>query len=300
MGLQGVVIAPAVVVYGLLLLALGMLRTEHVFILGAWVVLTYVPRTRPWVSGLLPFFLFALVYDALRFVIPEMHRLVPINVAGPYHLEIALFGIRVGGQLVPPSSFLQHIYSPVLLLSSGFAYFFFIYEVILLGIFMLVRERTLLPRFAWAFFFLSLLGFVTWCIYPAAPPWYVAKYGLGPANLQAVSDPARLAAVDKLLGFSFFTDIYSRSSNVFGAVPSLHAAYPLLVYLFVRRSCLARVHWLFLAFWLLMCFAAVYLQHHYVIDVLLGSFYAVITFLLVERWWPRREAQPALSGEVHG
>jgi membrane-associated phospholipid phosphatase len=40
-----------------------------------------------------------------------------------------------------------------------------------------------------------------------------------------------------------------------------------------------------------MCFSAVYLQHHYVIDVLFGTTYAVITLLLVSAWERRRVVQ---------
>ena len=43
-----------------------------------------------------------------------------------------------------------------------------------------------------------------------------------------------------------------------------------------------------LTYALVMCFAAVYLQHHYVIDVLLGLLYAVITAIVVLAWERRR------------
>ena len=43
---------------------------------------------------------------------------------------------------------------------------------------------------------LNLLAYATYLIYPAAPPWYVAHYGLGPACLDGPSgiwrgDPLR-------------------------------------------------------------------------------------------------------------
>ena len=62
---------------------------------------------------------------------------------------------------------------------------------------------------------------------------------------------------------------------MFGAVPSLHVAYPLLMALSVWRS--MRVgRTLLIGFYLWMCFAAVYLDHHWVIDVALGSVYTVV------------------------
>ena len=76
---------------------------------------------------------------------------------------------------------------------------------------------------------------------------------------------------------TYFQAIYSRSSNVFGALPSLHAAYPFLVWI-TSLKVFPRAHWLFLGLSLLTGFAAVYLCHHYVIDVLLGLAYATIAY----------------------
>jgi len=63
---------------------------------------------------------------------------------------------------------------------------------------------------------------------------------------------------------------------VFGAVPSLHVAYPLLMLIegFRRHRWLGRV--LLVWFYLSMCFAAVYLDHHWVFDIVLGSIYTVV------------------------
>ena len=39
-----------------------------------------------------------------------------------------------------------------------------------------------------------------------------------------------------------------------------------------------------IAFYLLMCFSAIYLQHHYVVDVLLGTLYAIAALTLVRKF----------------
>lgn len=276
-------VGPAVLVYGIALYAFGQMRLEHALLLGGWLVVTYVPRLRALAKGLLPFFLFGLLYDALRFVTPFAHAHVAIHVEGPYRLELQLFGWRTeAGDVVIPSEALTAIRSPVVLLAAGFAYFFFIYEVFLFAIYLLVKDRLLVARFGWTFLLLCIVGFVTYYVYPAAPPWYVAQHGLGPADVHALPDAARLREVDALLGVSFFASFYARSSNVFGAIPSLHAAYPLLVWFYARRSPLARWHWAFLAFFLLMCFSAVFLYHHYLIDVILGAAYALGAYGLME------------------
>jgi len=138
--------------------------------------------------------------------------------------------------------------------------------------------RRLLARFGWTFLFMNLAGFVTYYIYPAAPPWYVADYGLGPANMAARSSAAGAARWDALTGIPYFQEFYGRSADVFGAIPSLHVSYPLLTFLHGREL---RKRWLDVAsfgLFLLVSFAAVYLNHHYVLDVLLGVLYTLVAW----------------------
>jgi membrane-associated phospholipid phosphatase len=61
---------------------------------------------------------------------------------------------------------------------------------------------------------------------------------------------------------------------VFGAVPSLHVAYALLVAL--EGWSVLTYGWRVaaVAFFLTMCFSAVYLDHHWVLDALAGIAYA--------------------------
>jgi inositol phosphorylceramide synthase catalytic subunit len=287
--------APAIALWATALVASGHGGREHIIIAFACIIMIYVPRLLPAFIGLVPFFLFVISYDALRFVTPALHRLVTVSVDGVYHLERFLFGVRLAdGRVVVPPELLAGLDWRPLLLASGFAYFCHIYEVFGLGIYWVRTNPDLVRRFGWAFLLLSFMGFVTWYIYPAAPPWYLERYGAGPVDLAIAGDPARLALVDQLLGISLFHDYYARSSNVFGALPSMHAAYPLLCWLYVRRSDLARWHTGFLGFWVLMAFAAVFLGHHYVIDVSLGTIYAVVAYAIAEELLHRR--WPTLAG----
>lgn len=295
-------LGPGIAAYVVLLFACGMLRFEHIIIFGVWLALIYVPRFRPALHGLLPFFLFGLLYDSMRFVTPPMHALIPPHVDGPYLLERELFGIRsADGSVLIPTQILARVDAPWLLFACAFAYFFYLYEVLLFALVLFFMNPVVLRRFGWAFFVLCLFGVVTYYLYPAAPPWYVEKYGLGPVQVHAPSDPARLAAVDAILGLNVFGAIYARSSNVFAAIPSLHAAFPLLVWLSVRQLNVRHWHWLFCAFWLLVSFAAVFLGHHYVVDVVLGWVYAGAVYWLVDAWfrrcWSLRTTQASVMGK---
>jgi membrane-associated phospholipid phosphatase len=79
-----------------------------------------------------------------------------------------------------------------------------------------------------------------------------------------------------MMGLAYFTGFYGRSSDVFGAVPSLHIAYPLLMIIegWSRRHIGLRIG--LVAFYAWMCCAAVYLDHHWVVDIVLGSLYTLI------------------------
>src|SRR5207245_8769212 len=66
------------------------------------------------------------------------------------------------------------------------------------------------------------------------------------------------------------------------AYPPLHVAYPLLaVWAAFLTPQLRGARVPTIGFFLLMCLSAVYLQHHYVIDVLLGIAYASATLALL-------------------
>ncbi|MBN1946967.1 MAG: inositol phosphorylceramide synthase [Bradymonadales bacterium] len=284
-------IGPAALGYGILVGCIGHLRAEHYPILGIFILLCYVPGARSALKLLLPFFLFGFLYDSLRFITPIIHARVPIHVAQPYLLEKAIFGIQLeSGAVVTPTEFFQTHTHPVMDLVSAVAYLLYILVPFGLAFILLAKDRATLERFGWAFLVVNLMGFATYYLYPAAPPWYVEQHGLGPAILDAAPHPARLAAVDSLLNTSTFQSIYSRSANVFAALPSLHVAYPLVAWLYARKV-FTRFHWLFGAFWLTVCCAAVYLRHHYVIDVLLGVSYAALTYISIEMTWRFRRSR---------
>src|SRR5262249_47458824 len=136
------------------------------------------------------------------------------------------------------------------------------------------------PRVMWAFLWLNLVGYSTYYWYAAAPPWYVELYGLGPANMNAQANPAGCLRFDALLGTHFFTGMYGRSADVFGAIPSLTIAYRLRAAYYAFQLGSARVGTV--TFYVIMVFSAVYLNHHYVLDVLWGSTYAILAGVVTD------------------
>ena len=180
---------------------------------------------------------------------------------------------------------------------TGFAYLVFVFAFIGVAayfFFWVSRKGTRkLPapalaerakQLPWAFFWLNVLGYTTYYWYAAAPPWYVAAHGLGPAKLDVAASSAGCARFDLLLGTHFFSEMYGRAADVFGAIPSLHVAYPLLTVFYAFRFGAARTFTV--VFYLLMCFSAVYLNHHYILDILWGSVYALLIGWMMDRRYP--------------
>jgi membrane-associated phospholipid phosphatase len=67
------------------------------------------------------------------------------------------------------------------------------------------------------------------------------------------------------------------------AVPSLHAAYTLLITLFLWRAA-GRMRPLLALYPLAMAFALVYAAEHYVVDILLGWVYTVAAVWMVSQF----------------
>jgi len=274
-------LAPAVGLgYIALIALLGGLRSDHVFVGLLGLLDLYNEKTRLFLREFLPFIATGAIYDSMRyFYWPAIAGRV--HVAEPYLLERSWFGI--GGR-TPNEWFLEHHW-PALDLACGFAYLVYVGEYLTVAVlFFLLRRFEPVRTLAWGFLVVNLLGFATYFIYPAAPPWYVAEYGFGPARLDVHSAPAAASRFDELLGTHFFDQIYGRGIDVYGAIPSLHVAYPLMAaWVLFRHRELRWARIPAVLFFLLMCLSAVYLQHHYVIDVQLGIAYAIVALVLVAR-----------------
>lgn len=249
------------------------LRSEHLVMAALFIGLAWLPARIGMLSWrALPLGLTALAYDNSRLLTSLRGR---IHVADLYRAELRWFGIEtLGGRVTLPEFFARH--TIVLLdLVCGFAYMVYIFELVLLALYFGLREPRRMARLAWGFFVISVLGIATYLLYPAAPPWYVLRYGLGPAQLGVPPSAAGTARFDALLGINYFRNFYARNPNVFGAMPSLHVGYPMLCFFATREKGRG---WAVatLIFALLVAFSAIYLQHHYVLDAIVGAAYAWI------------------------
>jgi membrane-associated phospholipid phosphatase len=83
------------------------------------------------------------------------------------------------------------------------------------------------------------------------------------------------------------------------AVPSEHAAYPLLIFLFLRRQ-FGRIAYLALVYIAALLFSITYLGQHYIIDAVIGFAYAIVGYALVMHAVPSalQRARAARNGEL--
>ncbi|MBD5226032.1 MAG: inositol phosphorylceramide synthase [Bacteroidales bacterium] len=258
-------------------------RPEHLWIAILLAILFFATSaTRRLMVALLPFIIFGISYDWMNIV--HNYEVNPVDIEGIYNTEKDMFGITCTDGIVrTPNEFFAIHKSPVLDFLGGFFYLCWVPVPILFGLWLYFggQIKTYL-HFAIVFLLVNLIGFAGYYIHPAAPPWYVAKYGFD-FILGTPGDTAGLSAFDNMTGLGIFNALYGRNSNVFAAVPSLHSAYTLVAFIYSLRSKSPLWIRLFLAIVTLgIWFTAVYTSHHYIIDVSLGILCALTGFLLFE------------------
>ena len=259
------------------------LRPEHLLIVSVFLILFFAGKsTRKLAVGLLPFFIFGISYDWMR-VYPN-YEVNPIDVRNLYDLEKFLFGIEENGTLLIPCEYFALHHSVIADILAGFFYLCWVPVPIAFGLWLyLKKDRRLYLRFSMVFLLVNLIGFAGYYIHPAAPPWYAINYGFE-AILNTPGNTAALGRFDELVGLPIFDSLYSRNSNVFAAIPSLHAAYMVVAFYYALvKKCHPAIITIFAV---LMCgiwFTAVYSSHHYIIDVLLGITYALLGILFFEK-----------------
>ena len=136
---------------------------------------------------------------------------------------------------------------------------------------------------------MSFTAFVFYLLVPVAPPWLASQMGYLPHVEKIINDTLP----------SGTTWFYQHlNPNQVAAMPSLHAAFPVLGFLYGIKLWGWRA-WP-LALWALgVCFAIVYLGEHYLADALGGIVFAGLAYLAVEAAFTRLrkagEANPGLG-----
>ena len=241
-------------------------KTDQLFLVGLFNILYYISdTTRRFILGFSVFIIFWIIFDSMK-AFPN-YRYNTVHIESIYQAERSLFGI--GPLHITPNEYFRAHHSTFLDLLAGFCYLCWIPLPLAFAGYLFYKDKEAFFRFSLTFLLINFLGFIIYYVYPAAPPWYVQQYGFG-FNPHTPGNTAGLGRFDQFFHASIFTGLYAKSSNVFAAMPSLHASYPLVTFYYGIRTRSGKVNILFGAIMVGIWFAAVYTSHHYVLDVLAG------------------------------
>ena len=249
-----------------------------------------------WARGVvfdwLPFAGFLLAYDLARGVADNI-GIAPHTSTG-IDFDRALFGHTL------PTNWLQdrlfdvdvaHWYDYV----TFFVYLSHFFVTLIVAAFLWRYGYPLFRRWRAMVMGIAATGFATYALFPGTPPWLASQDG-------------RLPPISRTIGYMWqHVGVYpaaalfetsTRYVNEVAAIPSLHAAYTLLVVLFFWRRVPLWARPPLLLYPLAMGFTLVYTGEHYVFDVVLGWVYAVGVYsavLAFERYraGAREERAPA-------
>jgi inositol phosphorylceramide synthase catalytic subunit len=220
------------------------------------------------------------------------YRYTQVHISELYNLEKHLFGIHFRGLLLTPNEYYKINSSAFLDVLSGLFYLCWVPLPFIFGIYLFFTNRRECLLFALTFVLVNILGFIIYYLYPAAPPWYIQENGFAfyPGTHEGT---AGLVRFDNYFHLHIFQDIYTKGSNVFAAMPSLHSSYPIVVFYYALKN---KLGWINIFFGIVMIgiwFGAVYTSHHYILDVMAGILCALVgialfNFLMARSKWLKK------------
>lgn len=224
-----------------------------------------------------PFVSLLLVYESFRGLAHQLNN--HVNYLWMPHIDRTLFGV------LPTSWLQQHWWhGQVQWYDFAFYVFYMLHFVFPLALAVIVWKVR--DNYYWQYvanyIVLSFAGFLTYLLFPAAPPWMASDKGL----IEPITRVS--SSVWYALGIQDFPSVYNKiAPNPVAAVPSLHAAYATLFVLFVHT--LFGKKWALLAmiYPLMIWAGTVYQGEHYAIDAILGIVYALTTYLAVHVFFMR-------------
>ncbi len=247
-----------------------------VLVLLAGIGVLLVARGIPFVRDWGPLLIVLLGWEAQRGITTEIGELVPPDLI--VGVERTLAGGIIPAVAVQDALRLPGIISPLDIGMSLVYLAHFVYPVAF-AVWLWRGDRVRYYRFALTLLGVSFAAFFTFLLLPVAPPRFTVLAG-SPLPVTDV-----MAEVSRSFGWSAPASAYVHLlGNPYAAFPSMHAAYPVIVLLFLRE----RSRWLALA-WapvvVLIWFATVYLGHHFVVDLIVGTGYALAGYYLVQLPW---------------
>jgi len=244
-----------------------------------------------WILYLIPFVFWYITFTIIIPLLPA--RTKPIVLTAEFwHVDNFLFGNASEWWKGKYNVFLDFLAAVVYSIQG-------ILPIIAFLVMVRCQRGSELPKFVVVLGLVSFFSILTNILVPVAPPWYIDVYceKIKHINISDYRDipvkidnlcfeatynvsgnAAGLKRTDYYLGFDIFNSVYKTNKNVCGSFPSLHVGWPcvLLVFSSHRWELLLGIIHVSLASW-----AAVYLRHHYVLDIVGAIVYTFVVFAIV-------------------
>lgn len=234
----------------------------------------FIKRTRSFFLDFLPFIFLLISYDFLR---SFAANLMPhVNYALPIDADKLIFG------MLPTVTLQKLFFHPPALLwydyASTILYFLHFALPLAFAFLLWIGNRRHFREFTTGILIVSYTAWVTFLLFPAAPPWLAQQKGYISGvtkimDLTLQSFPTRL---------DLPTVYKSFNPNPVAAIPSLHAGYVFLVLLFALKY-FKKKGLFFLPYVLAVWISIVYLGEHYFFDVIIGAVYAAFSYVLAKK-----------------
>lgn len=226
-------------------------------------------RHRALLIDLLPFFILLLTFQSLRSFADDLTP-VQIHITDLVSYEKLLF------KGVIPAYYIQQIilnkpYTLLITIPANFLYMSHFLTPLIMAIILWYKKKNCYWRFVIGLIILTYLAFITYILFPAAPPWWATKYGY------LIDQPVTLTP------FAYPSLIEFAGPNPVAAMPSLHMAYPTFIALYCIYIWGKKYIWVILLP-LGVGFSTMLLGHHYFIDLIAGAIYAIGIFYIILFW----------------
>lgn len=233
----------------------------------------FIHRSRKFILDWLPFLFLLISYDFLRGFADKLNPRV-------HFVEMIQIDKFIFGQLptiILQNNFFQQTQIQWYDYLATFFYFLHFALPLAFALLLWLKNRNYFKRFTFCLLLLSYMAFFTYVVFPAAPPWLASQKGVYPGIIKILD--FTLKAFPQRLNLPSIYNTFD--PNTVAAIPSLHAAYPLLVLLYSLKFFGRKALW-FIPYVLGVWISIVYLGEHYVTDIIVGAIYTLVSFYIFE------------------
>ncbi len=244
------------------------------FFIFAFIAVLFLGKGRLFLKDWLPFLMLFLSYEFLHSLVPLVSK--NVHIFPMIHFDEKIFGavtsVRLQALFYNPNTLKWYDYGAVLLYISHFV------VPMVIGFIFWLKDRSFFKEYTFGMLILCYAAFVTYVLFPAMPPWMASNNGYIPPIKEVtaiVMSHFPVFAIHLPSIYSFF------AANPVAAMPSLHAAFPMIVAMFTIKK-FKFLGLAFIPYIVGVWFSVMYLGEHYLLDVIVGAIYAMVAFYFVQ------------------